>query len=120
MSFQFCHGDVCERERKNDRDKVEERDRGAGRETERLHEDLRSNNSSCPARRAPAWLTGLPGSLITSRCAVAKPTGKIPLISLCCKFCFSTQKLPKKEKKKLTTVLVKAEVMLKDPQKHLS
>lgn len=39
--------------------------------------------SSCPARRAPAWLTGLPGSLIISRCAVAKPTGKYsPLLPL--------------------------------------
>lgn len=47
-------------------------------ETKRLHEDPRSPISSCPARSVPAWLTGLPGSLITSRCAVAKPTGKIP------------------------------------------
>lgn len=77
-------------------------------ETERLHKDLRSPNSSCPARSAPAWLTGLPGSQITSRCAVAKPTGKFPLSPSVASFVF----LLMIKKKKLTTVLVKADVIL--------
>lgn len=42
----------------------------------------------CPVRTACAGLTGLRGSLITSRCAVAKPTGQKnpPLCELCCNF----------------------------------
>ncbi len=86
-------------------------------ETERLHKDPRSNNSSCPARSAPpAWLTGLPGSLITSRCAVAKPTGKFPSSASVANFVFllRSHREKKKKKKKLTTISVKAEVMLKD------